>query len=84
MFIRLREMTRRTRSRSSKRRSKRRTTRKSNKRRATSRKQRGGMLEIAEDYPEALITTLSEEKVPQTQSVKSFYEESDANPDASA
>jgi hypothetical protein len=42
------------------------------------------MLAIAEDYPEALITTLNEDMVPQTQSVKSFYEESDANPDASA
>jgi hypothetical protein len=49
-----------------------------------SRKQRGGMLETARTYPDALVTTLNEEGVPQTESVDSFYESSDANPEAPA
>jgi hypothetical protein len=53
--------------------------------RISRRNQRGGsMLEIARRYPWASVTTLNEEGVPQTQSVESFYEESDANPEAPA
>jgi hypothetical protein len=83
MFIRLREMARRrtTRSKRSKRNTRR--VKRSNTRR-TSRKQRGGMLALAREYPDALITTYNEEMVPQTQSVESFYEDSDLNPDTPA
>jgi hypothetical protein len=42
------------------------------------------MLATARSYPWASVTTFNEEKVPQTQSVESFYEESDANPEAPA
>ncbi len=69
----------------------RRKTRKSllarRRRRVSRRGQRGGsggMLEIARRYPWASVTTLNEEGVPQTQSVESFYEESDANPETPA
>ncbi len=54
------------------------------KRSRGSRKQRGGMLNTARAYPEALVTTFNEEGVPQTESVDSFYESSDANPEAPA
>lgn len=67
------------RSKRSSKRAKRRTTR-----RVRSRKQRGGMLALAREYPDALVTTYNEEMVPQTQSVESFYEDSDVNPDAPA
>jgi hypothetical protein len=49
-----------------------------------SRKQRGGMLNTARAYPGALVTTFNEEGVPQTESVDTFYESSDANPEAPA
>jgi hypothetical protein len=42
------------------------------------------MLALAREYPDALITTYNEEMVPQTQSVESFYEDSDLNPDTPA
>lgn len=62
----------------------RRKSRRSLLKRKSRRAQRGGMLEVARDYPWASVTTLNEEGVPQTQSVSSFYETSDANPDAPA
>jgi hypothetical protein len=50
--------------------------------RKSRRKQRGGMLETARAYPEALVTRFNDEGVPQTEGVDTFYESSDANPDA--
>ena len=42
------------------------------------------MLNTARAYPGALVTTFNEEGVPQTESVDTFYESSDANPEAPA